>query len=553
MAPALSGRVAVVTGGGGGIGSASALELARQGATVIAMDPGVGVQGEDLKEPTAADTVRRIRAEGGTAFDSTVSVTDLTAVAELFPQIKRDHGSLDVVVNTAGILRFARLVEATEDDWFAVLNVHFNGYLNILATALPLMIESGYGRVVGFTSGVGLARTSADSLAYGCAKRSVAALTWALGPLMPDGININALSPIAGTRMVRDALVASGASPRGLDLTAMPQAEDMAPGAAYLSGDRLDWCRGQVIFSAGSELTTIGRPRLIEAVRTEGVQDFATALGTLVPVILHPGEVEQRTSGGSNPRLGDVFSASPSSPGRAEPSASCLIVSDDTSLAAAVAAAVQNWGLNPVGVGAWQPFDSGAATLPSDFDAVETTLDRAAATTGPIAAVVIATTAEQSLNRSAETEWESLVESHRGVVPRLLTHAAWLRAGARFAETRGTALRLVHLNGATTQAGQSAGQAITQMSRSANDTPLGASLATFSVVIETGSGSEHRAIGDLVARLAATEDGLSLKGAELVASEGWVGLRCHPGPIATATFGGREIPASVDRFIRAAI
>jgi NAD(P)-dependent dehydrogenase (short-subunit alcohol dehydrogenase family) len=174
------------------------VELARQGATVVVMDPGVGVQGEDLKEPTAADTAQRIRAAGGTAMDSTVSVSDRAAVQDLFQEVKRTYGSLDIVVNPAGILRFPGLIDTTEDDWLAVLDVHFNGYLNVLSVALPMMVDAGYGRIVGFTSGVGLARTSVAGVAYGCAKRAVAALTWELGPLLPAGVNVNALSPIAG-------------------------------------------------------------------------------------------------------------------------------------------------------------------------------------------------------------------------------------------------------------------------------------------------------------------------------------------------------------------
>src|SRR5271169_5013130 len=92
---------AVVTGGGGGIGTAVALELARRGVAVVAMDPGVGVQGEPLNEPTAAETARRIEAEGGTARSSTVSVTDVKALTSLFEDIVLEFGSLDVVVNTA--------------------------------------------------------------------------------------------------------------------------------------------------------------------------------------------------------------------------------------------------------------------------------------------------------------------------------------------------------------------------------------------------------------------------------------------------------------------
>src|SRR5262249_5623686 len=92
-------RVAVVTGGGGGIGGETSLELARRGHTVVVMDPGDGVQGEPLGEPTAAEVAGRINAAGGRSIASTVSVTDRDGLRALFRSVVDDFGSLDVVVN----------------------------------------------------------------------------------------------------------------------------------------------------------------------------------------------------------------------------------------------------------------------------------------------------------------------------------------------------------------------------------------------------------------------------------------------------------------------
>jgi NAD(P)-dependent dehydrogenase (short-subunit alcohol dehydrogenase family) len=307
QARSFEGRVAVVTGGGGGIGSATALELARRGAYVVALDPGDGVEGEPLAEASADATIKKITQAGGKGRAVTTSVTDADAITALFRDLNNELGSLDVVVNTAGILRFPHLNETTEDDWRAVLGVHLRGYVNILAAALPIMAAAGYGRIVGVTSGVGLARTSPEGPAYGCAKRAVAALTWKLGRVAPPGVTVNALSPIAATRMIKSALVAAGAGPKGLDLSAMPQPAEMAPTAALLASEEFGWCTGRVLFSAGSELSVIGPPVLIEAVRSADVDDFGAALGTLVPVVLAPGETSQRTGGGSNPRFGKIL------------------------------------------------------------------------------------------------------------------------------------------------------------------------------------------------------------------------------------------------------
>jgi NAD(P)-dependent dehydrogenase (short-subunit alcohol dehydrogenase family) len=519
---------------------------------VIVVDNGVGAQGEPLDEPTAAETVKRIEADGGTARASTVSVTDADAVRGLFEEVGREFGRVDMVLNAAGIVCFAPLVDTTDHDWASVLDVHINGYCNVLNAALPLMVAAGSGRVVGFTSGVGLARTSGNGLAYGSAKRAVASITWELAPLLPAGVAVNCLSPIAATRMVRNALVASGAvvggaaGAGGLDLSAMPQAEDMAPAAACLAGDRLDWCRGEVVFSAGSELTVIGRPRLLEVVRTEAVADFGAALGTVVPVVLAPVEAAQRTSGGSNPRFGDVFGAAPSGASTSAPPARarCLIVSDDAALAAAVGSAVGGWGFTPLEID--------AAAITGGFDAVARRLDDVSRAGPPVDAVVVIGSADRHQPATEGPAWQHLIDAHAGTAEHVLAHAAWLRAATRQAAPP---RRIVHVTPATTAAGRTGAQAVAQMARSANETPTPVPLDAFAVSVETAL-PDHpidvQALGGLVARLVAAEDTRGLRGAELVVGRGWMGLRSHPGPLATISFGGPAIPGWVDEALRQA-
>ena len=225
-------RVAVVTGGGGGIGAAIAEELGRGGWFVVTVDPLVTLDGsERLPEPEET-TAGRIVAAGGSARASSVSVTDGEAVRGLFRELVDEHGGLDAVVNVAGITRQTSFAQGTEEDWLAVLAVHLEGYLNVLDAALPLMAAAGHGRVLGVTSGSGW--RAADAGAYGCAKRAVAALTWQLGRQAPPGVTVNAMSPIAATRMVAAAVerarqageVAGGG---GLSLGSMPGPEDLGP------------------------------------------------------------------------------------------------------------------------------------------------------------------------------------------------------------------------------------------------------------------------------------------------------------------------------------
>jgi NAD(P)-dependent dehydrogenase (short-subunit alcohol dehydrogenase family) len=528
-------RVAVVTGGGGGIGTETALELARRGATVVAVDPGVGVQGEPLNEPTAAETVRRIEEQGGTGLASTVSVADADAVRSLFDEVVDRFGALDIVINTAGVLRFPTIPGTTEDDWSAVLDVHLGGYLNVLSAALPLMAKAGYGRIVGVTSGIGLARTAVQGPAYGSAKRAIAALTWQLGRHAPPGVTVNALSPIAATKMVRESLLAGGADPRGLDLSAMPQASSMAPAAALLASEAFGWCTGQIVFCAGSELSLMGPPKLLEAIGTGGPADFTSALSTVVPVVLGPAESGQRTTGGSNPRFGPIADEPARQP--VAPSRTCLVVSDDAEIAAAVGDALAAWGYTAVHAGETGPGFQAAA------DEV--------AKAGPLDAIVVAP--GRSTSAAATDGWEQILDDHTDVAQRVVDHAGWLRAAIREATAQNRSLRAVHVAPANSPGARSGAQAVTQLARSAQDTPSTVDIDVFSVSVEDGGNADRKPLATLVARLVGAEDTRPLAGAELVVRREWAGLRAHPAPVVTAAYGGPAIPAWVNEVLREAI
>jgi NAD(P)-dependent dehydrogenase (short-subunit alcohol dehydrogenase family) len=557
-------RAAVVTGGGGGIGTAIALELARRGIAVIAMDPGTGVQGEPLNEPTAAQTAQLITAQGGVARASTASVTDRAAVRSLFAGVVAEFGSLDIVVNTAGILRFAPFGQSSQDDWAAVLGVHLGGYLNVLAEAVPIMAAAGYGRIVGVTSGAGLARAAAGNTPYSSAKRAVAAVTWQLAGLLPDGVVLNALSPIAATRMVSEGAAPAGGRPAGrargggLDLSAMPAAHDMAPAAAYLASDQIG-CRGQVIFSAGPELSVISPPQLIEAVRTERSTDFAASLDTLFPVVLGPAEAGQRSTGGANPRFGPVFDQ----PGTTGPVASgdpaphyCLVITDNAAIARSLVPALARCGLTAIDVGA-RPISPGAgseppAPLPVGFAAADQAVARAAHVSDGIEAVVIAPGAFAGAPAAGAASWTELLAGFAPVTDCVLSHAAWLQAAARQAVRGSRPVRIVHLADATAQPLHAAGQAVAQLARCATLAQPGL-IDVFSVALETAGQADHDPVAQLVARLLWSGDAAALRGAELFARPGWIGLRRHPGPLATVSYGTRELPSWIGDWLQEAL
>ena len=273
-------RVVVVTGGGGGIGAAIAEELGRQGAFVVTMDPLVTLDGSEQLPAPEETTAGRIVAAGGSARASSVSVTDGDAVRDLFDELVDEHGRLDAVINVAGITRPTSFATGSEEDWRGVLAVHLDGYLNVLGAALPIMAAAGHGHILGVTSGSGW--RPADTGAYGCAKRAVAALTWQLGRRAPPGVVVNAMSPIAVTRMVTAALGRAPARrrwrrrrarrpPAGSRSARCPSPSELGPLGAHLVGDDFSWCSGQVLFAGGSEVAVIDEPRLLEVVRTDDV------------------------------------------------------------------------------------------------------------------------------------------------------------------------------------------------------------------------------------------------------------------------------------------
>ena len=277
--PASGQRVVAVTGGGGGIGAAIAEELGRQGAFVVTVDPLVSLDGTEPLPAAEETTAGRIVAAGGSARASSVSVTDGDAVRGLFEEL---GAGLDAVVNVAGITRPTSFARGTEEDWRGVLAVHLDGYLNVLARRAP---DHGRRRARPdprrhLRLGVASRPTPAPTAAPSGPSPS---LTWQLGRQAPPGVVVNAMSPIAVTRMVTAALGpepqagggAGSTATGGLSLGSMPEPEELGPFGAHLVGEDFSWCSGQVLFAGGSEVAVIDEPRLLEVVRTDDAASLA--------------------------------------------------------------------------------------------------------------------------------------------------------------------------------------------------------------------------------------------------------------------------------------
>jgi NAD(P)-dependent dehydrogenase (short-subunit alcohol dehydrogenase family) len=195
------GRVAIVTGAGGGLGRQHALLLARRGASVVVNDVG-GVDPVSHRDIGHADrVVAEIVAAGGQAVAAPVSVSDEGAGEALVAAALDAFGRIDIVINNAGILRSSPFAEMDAATWRAVLGVHLDGTYHLCRAAWPHFVQQSYGRIVNTSSNSGLLGIP-GSTAYGSAKAGIYGLTRVLAiEGRGVGINVNAIAPVAFTAM----------------------------------------------------------------------------------------------------------------------------------------------------------------------------------------------------------------------------------------------------------------------------------------------------------------------------------------------------------------
>lgn len=194
------GKVAIVTGAGGGLGKEHSLMLASLGAKVVVNDLGGSVDGSGQGD--AADlVVDEIRAAGGIAVANKDSVSDREGAKRIVETAVNEFGTVDILINNAGILRDKSFKKMTLDEWDIVINVHLNGSAYVTWHAWPIMYEKNYGRIL-FTSSVSGILGSFGQGNYGAAKMGMVGL---MNNLSREGashnIHVNCLSPGAATRM----------------------------------------------------------------------------------------------------------------------------------------------------------------------------------------------------------------------------------------------------------------------------------------------------------------------------------------------------------------
>ncbi|MEZ4254672.1 MAG: SDR family oxidoreductase [Polyangiales bacterium] len=200
------GKVAVVTGAGGGLGRSHALLFALRGAKVVVNDLGGALDGSGTNARAADKVVDEIRAAGGEAVANHDGVDTLEGAERILKTAVDTFGRVDIVVNNAGILRDVSFKKMTQEDWDAVLRVHVTGTMNVCKAAWDRLRDQNFGRIVNTTSAAGLYGNFGQAN-YSTAKLGIVALTKTLAQEgAKNNIRVNAIAPAAKSRMTETIL-----------------------------------------------------------------------------------------------------------------------------------------------------------------------------------------------------------------------------------------------------------------------------------------------------------------------------------------------------------
>jgi NAD(P)-dependent dehydrogenase (short-subunit alcohol dehydrogenase family) len=248
-------KVAIVTGAGGGLGRAHALELARRGAQVVVNDLGSALDGSGGSSAVAEKVVAEIKAAGGAAIANGSSVTDDAGVANMVKQAVDAFGRIDILIANAGILRDKSFAKMEVADFEAVMAVHVMGTVKPARACWQIMRDQHYGRIVVTTSSTGLYGNFGQAN-YGTAKLALVGLMNTLKiEGARDNIRVNAICPVAATRMTENLMPPP--------MLAMLKPDYVTPGMVYLASEEAP---AGIILTAGAGVFSVA-----QIVETEGV------------------------------------------------------------------------------------------------------------------------------------------------------------------------------------------------------------------------------------------------------------------------------------------
>jgi NAD(P)-dependent dehydrogenase (short-subunit alcohol dehydrogenase family) len=285
MKKLLEGKVALVTGGGRGVGRGICLAMAEAGAKVVVNDLGATLEGQPDNEQPALDVVRAIQEMGGEAVADGGSVSEWKDAHQMVKTAVDHFGRIDIVVNNAGILRDVMFHRMSEAEFDAVVAVHLKGSFNVSRAAAPFFKEQGSGAFVHMTSTSGLIGNFGQAN-YISAKLGVMGLSKSIAiDMQKFGVRSNAVAPFAWTRMVSSIPDETPEQKKRVQGLKKLVPEKVAPFVVALCADEARAVSGQVFGVRNNEIYLFSQPRPIKtAHRGEGWTP-ESVLETAIPMM----------------------------------------------------------------------------------------------------------------------------------------------------------------------------------------------------------------------------------------------------------------------------